>query len=101
MNSSTAARNGDGEDEPFRLRKSTSCLTDSCSSGVSELMTAARFSAAMFAFYPQYSSPKKDRLQACGVPNGEGWFYSCRPHGSYPALYALTVRGSQLFPTAA
>src|SRR5580700_1240508 len=58
MNSSTAAANGEEGADPLRLKKSTNCLTDSCSSGESELMTAARFSAAIFAFHPQYTLPK-------------------------------------------
>ena len=59
MNSSTAARNGEEGADPLRLKKSTNCSTDSCCSGVSELMTAARFSAAIFAFHPQYTLPRR------------------------------------------
>ena len=59
MNSSTAARNGYEGDDPFRFRNSTNCLTDSCSSGVSELMTSARFSVAIVAFQSQYTPAKR------------------------------------------
>jgi len=31
------------------------CLTDSCSSGVSELMTSARFLSGHIAFHSQYT----------------------------------------------
>src|SRR5437667_5113674 len=55
MNSSTAARNDDDGGDPLRFRNSTNCLTASCSSGVSELMTSARFSAAIVAFHAQYT----------------------------------------------
>lgn len=50
MNSSTAARNGEEEEAPRRLRNSINRLTDSCSSGVSERIVSTRFSVAMIAF---------------------------------------------------
>jgi len=55
MNSSTAARNGDEGDDAFSFKNTTNCLTDACSSGVSELMRSARLSTAMVAFHSQYT----------------------------------------------
>jgi hypothetical protein len=63
--------------DPLRLKKSTNCLTDSCSSGESELMTAARFSATIFAFHPQYTLPKTVAPQEHGFANSSLNVPSC------------------------
>ena len=55
-NSSAAARNGTEGADPFRFRDSTNSLTDSCSSGVSALITSARFSTVIAAFRSQYTA---------------------------------------------
>src|ERR1700694_758492 len=48
MNSSAEVRNADDcYDGAFRFKNSTNSLTNSCCSGVSELMRSARFSAAI------------------------------------------------------
>src|SRR6266567_3419041 len=59
MNSSTAARKVDDGDDPLSFRNSTNCLTDSCCSGVNELMTSASFSAAIVTFHSQYTPTKR------------------------------------------
>jgi hypothetical protein len=64
INSLTAALNDDDAGDGLRFRNSMNCLTDSCSSGVSEPITSARFRAAMLAFHPQYTPAANRHYQS-------------------------------------